>query len=422
MYKQSVFQPAEILLPARAPLSGWSVVACDQYTSEPAYWEEVERLVGDQPSTLRLILPELYLEQPGVEARIAAIGQAMQTYLANSELVAHENCCIYVERTQSDGRVRHGLVGQIDLLAYDFSPDSVSPLRATEGTVLSRIPPRLAVRKDAPIELPHIMVLIDDPDGTVIEPLTACADTLPLAYDFDLMQNGGHLTGRFVDTNAFAAVDEALAALADPTLLAKKYPTGGRGTLLFAVGDGNHSLATAKTNYENLRAEMTEEEWLAHPARYALIELVNLHDEALQFEPIHRVLFDVDPAALLQALRERFDCTETDCGGQRIDWCYADQSGTLYIQNPTAYLPVGTLQSFLDSYLAEQGGRIDYIHGDDVTRKLASAPGCIGFLLPPMPKSDLFPTVLQDGALPRKTFSMGHAQDKRFYLEAHKVR
>lgn len=419
---QNLFGPADICLPRVADMTRWSVVACDQYTSEPAYWNEVERTVGDAPSTLRLVLPELYLEQPEVENRISAIGAAMRRYVDDGILEVHPNCCIYLERTLADGRVRRGLIGAVDLEAYDFSVGSVSPLRATEGTVLSRIPPRLAVRKDALLELPHVMVLLDDPDKTVIEPLSTRTGALEQAYDFDLMQSSGHVRGWFVRDADWARVDEALTALADPALLRRKYP-GTTGTLLFAVGDGNHSLATAKSNFEELKKTMPESQWRRHPARYALVELVNVHDEALGFEPIHRVLFDVEPSAVLAALAAAFDTAEvSSAGAQRIRWCYGDQAGSLWIANPTSNLAVGTLQGFLDQYLAAHGGRIDYIHGDDVTAALARQPGCLGFLLPAMQKNELFQTVLLDGVLPRKTFSMGHACDKRFYLEARFVK
>ncbi len=296
------FYPADILLPQGVDLTRWSVVACDQFTSQPEYWRAVEETVGDAPSTLRLILPEAELGGPDEEERIRAIDRTMEEYLDRGLFRTVEDALIYVERTQSDGRVRHGLVGMVDLEQYDFTPGSGALIRATEGTVLTRIPPRVRVRKDAPVELPHVMLLIDDPDGTVIGPLTARSGEK--LYDFDLQQGGGHLAGWRLTVDQMDGVAEALAALCAPAEMERKYGMGGAAPLLFAVGDGNHSLATAKRCYEDLKAVTPEDQWAGLPARYALAEVVDLHDEALQFEPIHRVVFGVDPDAVLRAFRE----------------------------------------------------------------------------------------------------------------------
>ena len=296
-------------------------------------------------------------------------------------------------------------------------------IRATEGTVLSRIPPRVAVRKNAPIELPHIMLLTDDPGKTVIEPLANVTADMEQVYEFELMERGGHITGWKLNQQQMDQVAQALTELADPAAFNAHYGTKDMSVLLFAVGDGNHSLATAKESYERQKKLTAPEQWDKIPARYALVELGNLHDESLEFEPIHRVVFDVEPEHLLSALVAAYPDSHYGPGeGHVLEYVYGGKEGCVTVPNPDAQLPVGTLQNFLDDYLKRVGGRIDYIHGDDVTRELASQPKSIGFLLPAMGKDELFPTVIHDGVLPRKTFSMGEAHDKRFYLEARKIR
>lgn len=411
------FYPAETLLPANADLTKWSVVACDQYTSQPDYWQEVEQFVGEAPSTLRMIVPELYLEEDGVEQRIADVNASMDRYLA-SDLFRVTDQFLYVERTLRDGRLRRGLMGVVDLEQYNFTKGSESLIRATEGTVLERIPPRVKVREDASLECPHIMLLIDDPAKTVIEPIADRTGDLEEVYRFDLMQDSGSIAGYQCDDAESMRILGALGELADPEAFNRRYDLNGESPLLFAVGDGNHSLATAKTCYENLKKTLPEEEYRAHPARYALVEVVNLHDVSLEFEPIHRVVFDVDEEKLLAALASR--CGSTD--GQRVLVCNNGQKKELRFNAAVSNLPVGTLQAFLDAYIAENGGRVDYIHGNEVVEELSSKPGNVGFLLEAMPKEELFKTVVLDGALPRKTFSMGHAWDKRFYLECRKIK
>jgi len=417
---KSCFFPADILLPDFTRTDGrrWAVVACDQFTSEPEYWAQVIAEVGDAPSTLRLTLPEVWLGE--AEARIPAINAAMHDALRDV-LVCHPGKLLFLDRTQSDGTHRLGIIGAIDLEAYDYTRGAQTPIRATEGTVLSRIPPRVAIRRDAPLELPHVMLLIDDPARTVIEPVAARADTLDTAYDFDLMLGGGHVLGRWLDTNAVAGVQAALAALGTTEAMAEKY--GAKtAPLLFAVGDGNHSLASAKASYEEIKAALGDAA-LNHPARYALCEVVNLHDPALAFEPIYRVVFGVDPAALLAEL-EAYAGTLKGCvEGQQVEAVWADGSRTVALPHAEQQLTVGTLQTFLDRYAqAHPDAEIDYIHGENSLRTLAGRPNAIGFLFDGMEKDQLFRTVLFDGALPRKTFSMGHAEDKRYYLEARKIK
>ena len=377
------FYPADILLPKDQDMTKWAVVACDQFTSEPEYWQAVEEKVGKAPSTLRLILPEANLKAPNVDEYISGINAAMEQYLKDGVFRTLEDSLIYVERQQSDGRIRHGLIGMVDLDAYDFTPGSGALIRATEGTVLDRIPPRAKVRRHAPIELPHVMLLVDDPDKTVIEPLTAAADTMEKLYDFDLMQNGGHIRGYKLSDKQVDAVAKAL---------------------------------------EGLTSDEAMQKYLALPSRFALVEVVNNHDDALQFEPIHRVLFGVDHEKFMKAFQAAYPNAYEGRGeGHTIEFVWNGESHFITVPDPKVQLAVGTLQGVIDPYLKENGGEVDYIHGDDVTRELGSKPGNMGFLLPAMGKEQLFKTVMADGVLPRKTFSMGHAQDKRYYIEARRI-
>ena len=425
LFEALPFRPADILLPKDCEYSKWSVVACDQYTSQPEYWQRVEEYVGRDPSTLRLILPESCLEGPNVETDIMEINNTMSRYLREGRFVEHPGALFYVERTLDNGKVRRGLMGMVDLEQYDYEPGSSAPIRATEGTVLSRIPPRVAVRKNAPVELPHVMLLVDDPDQTVIEPLADQTDSMQVLYDFDLMERGGHIKGWELTEDQQAQVARALSALADPAKFNDRYGTKDAAVMLFAVGDGNHSLATAKECYERQKRLTPPEHWATLPARYALVELDNLHDASLEFEPIHRLVFGAKPEELLSALVEYYPGAQRDdgAGGHKLAYVYGENQGVVSVPDPAAQLPVGTLQNFLDWYLARHKGvRVDYIHGEDVVRKLAAQPDTVGFLLPAMGKEELFPTVIRDGVLPRKTFSMGEAHDKRFYLEARKIR
>ncbi|WP_297235022.1 DUF1015 domain-containing protein [uncultured Flavonifractor sp.] len=420
-FDQLAFRPADILLPRDCEYRKWSVVACDQYTSQPDYWQRVEEYVGSAPSALRLILPESCLDGPNVETDIMDVNNTMTRYLREERFEEYPNALIYVERRLDNLKVRRGLVGMVDLEQYDYEPGSGAAVRATEGTVMSRIPPRVAVRKNAPLELPHIMLLADDPGKTVIEPLAARKDRMRKVYDFDLMERGGHIAGWLLDEESMALVADALSALAQPDTFRAKY--GSDNVMAFAVGDGNHSLATAKECYERQKKLTPREHWDSLPARFALCELVNLHDPAMEFEAIHRVLFGVEPENVVEALLKAFPGAFRGEGdGHVLRYLHAGGQGAVTVPNPAAQLEVGTLQPFLDTYVKEHGGRIDYIHGADVARTLAARPGNLAFLLPAMGKEQLFPTVIHDGALPRKTFSMGEAHDKRFYLEARKIR
>ncbi len=434
-YAHIGIQIPEILLPREGiDLTKWAVIACDQFTSEPEYWSKVEEIVGGAPSTLNLVLPEVYLEEPDVPQRVQKIQQTMRAYLEQGIFTSREGF-IYVERTV-DGKTRKGILLALDLEKYDYNKGASSLIRATEGTILERLPPRMKIREGAPLELPHILVLIDDPEGTVIEPLTAHkADLTPL-YDFDLMLGSGHLSGYAVEDPALErGVVAALENLARPEIFTAKYGIPADSpVLLFAMGDGNHSLATAKAIWEKIKGQVGME----HPARYALVEIENVHDTGLLFEPIHRVLFGLQsdifaemqtyyggnyayrPAANREEMEARI---RAGADGKHIIGVVTAQGfGSLEISDPASNLPVGTLQAFLDEFLKVGGAqKIDYVHGGDTVARLGAQEGNIGFFLPGMDKSDLFKTVILDGALPRKTFSMGEAHEKRFYMEARRI-
>jgi len=433
----------EILLPRNTTaMDKWAVVACDQYTSQPAYWQKAKEIVGDAPSTLNLILPEVYLEKPEENAIIASVNATMKKYDADGVLQPQKPGFILVDRKTEHAASRKGLMVALDLECYDYRVGSTTLIRATEGTILDRLPPRMKVRRDAPMELPHIMVLIDDPDRTVIEPLFN--DAREMAYDFELMLNGGHIRGyRVDDEKSIAQVAAALTALAAPAAFAQKHGTSDKGVLLYAMGDGNHSFATAKAIWEETKAAAKNPAELeGHPARYALVELVNLHDAGLEFEPIHRVVFDVDANNLFDEMKkycaergaqmEISACDSLEAGIERMEALTADGvhaipyvtaggCGVLEVKSPWLTLVVGTLQEFLDKYLAGRKGAIDYIHGTDAVQELGTEGKNIGFFLPAIDKGSFFHTIVCDGALPRKTFSMGEADEKRFYLECRKI-
>lgn len=414
------FKKANILLPKNVNMTKWSVVACDQYTSEPSYWEEVKQIVKDNPSTYNLILPELYLEDNDVNKKIAKINKTMQEYLDNNLFTQYEDTMIYVERVQKDGRCREGLIGMVDLEDYSYEKGSQTLIRATEKTVIERIPPRLKVRKNALLELPHIMILIDDTKKEIIETIKYAVTNDDLVYDFDLMKNGGHIKGYKLKEEIINKIINGLEKLSDKKYFENKYGVKDKGVLLFAMGDGNHSLATAKEHYENLKTSLSKEEYLNHPARYALVELVNLHSDALEFEPIHRVIFNTDVKDLIANLKNYYNINENG-QGEYFELITKDTTKKLYISNPKSNIAVGSIQMFLDEYLQNHAGKIDYIHDDKTAIEMGKEENNVAILFKAMPKSELFKTVILDGALPRKTFSMGHSYDKRFYLEARKI-
>ena len=409
---QHIFSSAEIFLPDWNQVcpETWSVIACDQFTSSPEYWKQAEMLAGNAPSALHLILPELYLEQPDLHDRICKIHDTMKQYLEQGLLKAYDNAMIYTERIQSNGIIRTGIIGKIDLEAYDYHAGSQSPVRATEATVLERIPPRMKVRENALLELPHIMILINDEQKHVIEACGMQKNEMQLLYDTDLMLGGGHVSGWLMNDVQQNAFQERLQKLLNHA-----------GNLRFAMGDGNHSLATAKACYEKLKQEHPEQDFSQHPARYALAELVNLHSPALEFEAIHRIVTETNPAHLLEYLIQKLELSEIP-SEQEIVILQGTEQKKYYIHKPCSALAVGSLQMQLDNYLKQYSGKIDYIHGIQTVTQLAQKPDSIGFLLPDMNKNLLFSSVEKDGVLPRKTFSTGHAEDKRYYMEARKIR
>ncbi len=418
--KTPCFIPADILLPNFSQTNGtlWSVVACDQYTSQPAYWETANALVGDAPSTLRTILPEVYLGE--AEQRIPPIREAMTDYLENI-LVCHPQSMILVDRTLADGKHRYGLVGMIDLDTYDFKPGSDALIRATEETVPERIPPRMVIRQGAPMELPHVMLLIDDRGASVIEPLFENTSNYTCVYDHDLMQRSGHLKGYLLDDGAIAQVLQGLDALITPEAMARRYGSPDLAPLLFAVGDGNHSLAAAKSCYEQLKEKIGAEAAQSHPMRYALAEVVNIFDASLEFEPIYRIITGIDPQKVAADFASYCENLQGTAHAHNIRVLYKDSDRVQAVPTPVSALAVGTVQAFLNTYPLPDGAEVDYIHGEDVAIELGCREGCIAFLFDGMTKAELFSTVMADGSLPRKTFSMGHASDKRFYTEARRL-
>jgi len=432
----------DILLPKPSlDLSKWAVIACDQFTSEPEYWQKVSDFVGQAPSTLNLIYPEVYLNEKNSEVRIVRIRESMKRYM-DEGLFEESEGFIYVER-KTGRRTRKGLMVCLDLDRYDFRRESTSLIRPTEGTILERIPPRVRIREGAPIEVPHIMVLIDDPQNKVIGPVMRNKKRLKKLYDFELMMGSGHLAGYRVDDPALEnSIVDSLKAPSDARNFSKKYNLSPETPiLLYAMGDGNHSLATAKTIWEKTKeSALDKSQIMKSPLRYAMVELVNLHDEALVFEPIHRVLFKIaegkdtieemkafypsrckfSSSKNLEEMKAAVDSQRE--GPHKIGVLSPTGFGVIEVSKPESNLPVGTLQNFLDAFMKEKGASgIDYVHGTEPVVQLGKKPGNMGFYLPAMSKKDLFKTVILDGALPRKTFSMGEAWEKRFYMEARKL-
>ena len=423
----------KILIPKEGTdLHKWAVIACDQYTSQPEYWAETDRTVGDAPSTLRITLPEVYLEEDDVAERVANINTTMQRYLSDGTLRELPAGFILTERFSGGAAPRRGLVAAIDLETYEYKAGSRSLVRPTEKTVEERIPPRLKIRENASMELPHIMILIDDPDRTVIEPMFDQLDRLNKVYDTDLMQGGGHINGWFIPQGEMTdALIHAMDALNDRKTFNEKYHlTEDLPLLNFAIGDGNHSMATAKAHWENIKQTLSAEERETHPARFCLCEIVNIHDESLIIEPIHRVMFGVDADDLLSAAETFYAANGGVCeilaendaipqDAHAVPFCTADRTGVLVVRNPKWGIALGTLQAFLDDYMdSHPDAKIDYIHGEDVVKSLGTKPGNMGFFLPDIEKNDLFRGVIIDGVLPRKTFSMGEAHEKRYYMES----
>ena len=411
----NIFKSADILLPQNVEMERWAVIACDQFTSDPLYWARVRTHAAGVPSAINLILPEADLGSANEEEAVSAINQTMEEYLQKNVFKTYSDAYIYIERTLVDGSVRPGLLGVVDLEAYDYHAGSSSMIRATEKTVLERIPPRQRVRRDAAIELPHVLMLCDDDQMQLIEPIGQCKDSLPKIYDFDLMEQGGHICGWLVQGDVARAFDKRLSDYTQQ--IPHKYAGMQNADVLLAVGDGNHSLATAKSCYEALKAANPGADLRNHPARFSLVELENIHDPSLVFAPIHRIITDTDAQRLLKDLQEV--CAED---GYPIQWVVGDKTGTVNLDRRKGELAIAVLQAFLDEWLAVNPGQIDYIHGESEVAQLAKQDNAIGFLLPAMEKQQLFRGVISGGCLPRKTFSMGHAREKRYYLEGRKIK
>ncbi len=422
---------ADILVPNNGvDLNKWAIVACDQYTSELDYWERVEHFVDGSPSSLHLIYPEIYLEEEHGDKRIAKIQSTMEEYLKQGIFDEYPQSIFLIERTNVEGVSRWGLLVALDLELYDYNNNSKTPIRATEGTILDRIPPRQAIRREAQLELPHILVLLNDAERTIIEPLIPLSDSLPKVYDFSLMEGGGHIRGFQIKSDAlYTQLGEALTNL--------EQKLDPNNPLMFAMGDGNHSLATAKACWEELKQQLSPAERESHPARWALVELENIYDSGLLFEPIHRILFNCPQELFLEELNRhcklaKFESVESvtameekieDQTLQRFGYVDNDGYKVATLECPEVSIVAGTLQHVIDALLeSKQGVTVDYVHGEEITTTLGSQEGNIGLLLPAIDKYTFFNTIIEDGALPRKTFSMGEAQEKRFYLEARKIR
>lgn len=416
------FSKGDILVPDVEDFTAWSVIACDQYTSQPQYWHEVETLVKTKPSTLNMIVPEINLNSEDLDQHIAAVNRAMRTYLRRH--IFHEvHDYIYTRRTLSNGKVRHGLIGVVDLEQYEFHPGSKTTVRATEGVIHNRIEPRLTIREVAPLEVSHSMLLIDDRQNTVFSFLEQELDQMQPLYSFQLMKDSGNISGYLVTPEQSERIDQALTALASMEEMEKKYGITDKGIFVYAVGDGNNSLATAKLHYDNLKRTLSEQKLQNHPARYTLAEIVNIHDDSFDFEPINRVVFGVDTLNFLQHLGRVHNISFTPQEGQQyFDCVIGEETRRIWIADPSSNVVTGTVQNFIDHYIQEFSGKVDYVHGENIVRQLAAQVDNVGILFPSIPKESLFETILIDGILPRKTFSIGQAMDKRFYLECRKIK
>lgn len=405
MSNYNIFVPTDILVPKEELLGRWSVIACDQFSSQPEYWERVKAFVGSSPSAFNLIIPEAYLAQTDETEQTKFISQTMEEYIKSNVFREYKDTLIYIERTQTDGRIRRGLIGAIDLEAYDFNTNT-TPIRASEGTILERLPARVNIRKTAQLEMPHIIAFIDDKEETVIEPIDSIKNELPKVYDFDLMEGGGHIIGWAVSSVSSDRIMKSLGMLGD------------RESIAMIIGDGNHSLAGAKVYWDELKKGLSEPERESHPARRALVEVCNVYDSAIDFEAIHRVLFDIDTDDFITM----FEKAMPRGNDFILHWVTKDKSGKIGIKAGCIGDMLVLMQDYIDGYIKENSGSIDYVHGEEDTRRLAQGKRCLGLILPGMDKSDIFRTVEMRGVFPRKSFSVGYAKDKRYYLECRKIK
>ncbi len=413
------FKTADFLLPKDADLQKWAIIACDQYTSDPEYWEKARAFRGDAPSALNLILPEAELGAGDQDERTKAIRRKYSEYFGGDFMKEHTDSYIYIERSLKNGKTRCGILGAVDLEQYEPSRYATTLIRPSEETVFERVPPRVKVREKCAGEASHLVMFVDDDKKAIIEPLATAKANFEKLYDFDLPENGGHIAGWKVSKEEAERIDSILSKMSEKAYVSEKYGTDADAEpLLMVVGDGNHSLAAAKEAYEKIKAGLSPEEAASHPARYATAELVNIHTDAFEFEPIYRVVKGVDTANFLEELKA---VTETEGEGQKVSFCYADGEGTAVFTEPTSQVTAGTLQRFIDNYIDDFGGECDYIHGEDELKALAAQEGCIGFLFDGISKDGLFRDIIKGGLLPRKSFSIGAADDKRFYLETRRI-
>ena len=417
---ETIIASADILIPRDCDMTKWSVVACDQFSSQPEYWEELEKMIGNAPSTLHMILPEAYLTRKNPQKEAKAIREAMRQYLSEELFLELPDSFLYLERKLPGGDVRKGLIGAVDLEAYSCEHNADSPIRATEDTVPERLPPRIEVRRSAPLEMPHIMVFLDDERKIVLDSLAAKKESFPRVYDFELNGGGGHITGWQITGYARETLKRDLADYENETM--SRYP--GEKPVCYAAGDGNHSLAAAKEYWEEeKKTGLTEEEFRKHPARFCLVELVNIHDNAVTFEPIHKVLFGTEAAAFFEEAAVFWQKAGDAVGrGKAIRLITAAGEKTITVRGMTIGQLIGEAESFCLNYCKAHGGTVDYIHNDETAINLGSRPDGAAVLLPRMEKAELFPSIIRSGPLPRKSFSIGHATEKRYYLECRKIK
>ncbi len=414
------FSKGTLLIPKVKNMTHWSVIACDQFTSQPEYWRTVEEEVKTDPSTMNMIIPEAFLSQEDLDQRMGALNRAMRTYMRRHMLEEVQDY-IYVERTLQNGNVRRGIVGVVDLEEYDFHHNSHTKIRASEKTI-NRLPVRITIRENAPLEVSHVMLLMDDREDAVIGSLKDHTDEMQLLYDFPLMKDSGSLRGFLVTPEQSELIDQNLDRLADRKCFEKKYGMPDKEAMIFAVGDGNLSLAAAKEHYENLKRTLSPQKLKNHPARYAMCEIVNLNDPSLEFQPINRVVFGVDTANFVRQLERECEVFYEPCENCQYFDLYVNGEGRrLWLKKPSCNAVTGSVQNFIDTYVQEFSGKVDYVHGSTIVQQLSALPDNVGLIFPAMGKEKLFETILIDEILPRKTFSMGGAEDKRFYLECRKI-
>lgn len=415
MMKRNLFVPGDILLPNVSDMTLWSTVACDQFSSDSGYWNAVTEATAHVPSTMHMMLPEAYLDTVDQAEATKRINKTMTAYLDSGLFRKLEQSYIYVERTLPDGLMRRGLVGCIDLEQYDYSENASTPVRATEHTVESRLPARVEIRKQAALEMPHIMLFIDDRDDMIMKNAAVAAEKPE--YDFDLMCGGGHICGRPISGANAHLITALLDELTDDVLLKNKYGFV-EGAIIYAIGDGNHSLAAAKKCWREIRSSLTAEEAERHPARFALVELMNIHDTGVTFHPIHRAVFGIDSSRFVAEADKTLFSTQ----GTEVTLVTGDRIEKRYVSADSIGMVIEEVNRFCESFAANNGGQIDYIHGEHEAMAFGQSEGNAAVLLPAMSKEELFTSVMDTGVFCKKSFSIGEAPEKRYYLECREIR